>query len=191
MRNSIRFGAFANVLLLPFVQGCGSDDPSPYELDARRQPVVTSVSEFRELAPVAESLQETADGRIVAVALTKEQVSVSGDRPISQQERDEWRARLQEKIDPSPPKPESPTSIAVAHAAKLAANELVPLVLQLDEPGFDFRRFQMVKYVQDAEERALLRSDLLAEREVQLEQANRGVVRQRLTELRAEIKREL
>ncbi len=93
--------------------------------------------------------------------------------------------------DLPPPKPASPTEIALEYAASRPPAELVPLVLLLDEPGFDFRRFEMVKRVTDREERDLLRSELIAEREEQLEHANRGVVRERLTELGAEITRVL
>lgn len=52
IRTSVTLGRIANAILLPFAAGCGSAEPSPYDLDTRRQTVVTT-SEFRELGPVA------------------------------------------------------------------------------------------------------------------------------------------
>lgn len=191
-RKSIRFGTFAQMISLPFVQGCGSDDPSLYELDTRtRSRPLVNIGEFRELAPVAEYLQEGADGRMLPVVLTEQQAIVSGTERISENERSEWRALLLESTDPTPPRPESPTTTALEYAASSPAEELIPLVLVLDEPGFDFRRFEMIKSIQDREERDLFRSELVAEREAQLHEANQGVVLQRLADLGAHVTRAL
>ena len=181
-----RLGTFASVILLPFVPACGSTEPSPYDLDERGQTVVNT-SEFRELGSAVQAIQETEDGQVRPFALTEEQAVVSGDKPISREEREQWQAQLAEHTDVSPPKPKSPTDAALEHAASRPAEELVPLVLVLDEPGFDFRRFQMAKAVADTQERDQLRAELIAEREEQLERANRGVVRERLIKLGARV----